>query len=188
MMRRIVSRTAACLCGAAVIVALATMTAAMRPDADDAREESTEVRYARASLRLAKIDLEQLLEEDQRVVGVVPETTLARARMGVKVAKARLEQALSRPGEDARQIQLRYSEERANLAELDVRNAENARMQRPDAISELQMERLQTAAEVARLRAALWREAGDLPSQLDRLQWQIDRLSDELIETNHRIR
>ncbi|MEZ6072891.1 MAG: hypothetical protein R3C10_22165 [Pirellulales bacterium] len=42
-------------------------------------------------------------------------------------------------------------------------------------------------AEVAQLRAEMWREHSYEPLLVEQLQWQIDRLAEEVVELNHRV-
>jgi len=170
------------------LLAAGALAGAASNDRHESTKESVEVRYARSLLRLAQLDLKQLEEEDQRVARVVPDMEVDRARMRVKVAEARLDRALAPSKEKKAGAQVRYAEERARLAEADLEDAKKVRQKRPDAISDLELEKLTVNAEMARLRVALWREADDLPSQLDQMQRQIDLLSDEVVETNKKIK
>jgi len=149
-------------------------------------EEQVSVRYARASLELARIELQKHLEQEKKVPRGIPAIVIERSRMNVKVAEAQLEQALLPATSGTIHVQVRYAEERVKIAELEYEQAKKARLLNPNAVLELEVERLGLVAETARLRLAMWRDPVYLPSLLDQMQWQLDRLSEEIIDLNKR--
>lgn len=169
-------------------VAVFAISAGASQKAAESADSGIAVRYAQASLELAKIELERFLEADKHVSRVIPAIVVERARMNVKVAEAQLEQALHPSPGGAMNVQVRYAEERAKFSEIDYDKAKEARRQNPKSMREVEVERLRLVAETARLRLAMWRDPVYLPSLLDQMQWQLDRLSEEIIELNKRIR
>ena len=150
-------------------------------------EEPVSVRYARASLELARIELQKHLEQEKKAPRIIPAIVIERTRMNVKVAETQLEQALQPATGGTIHVQVRYAEERAKIAELEYEQAKKARLHNPNAVLELEVERLGLVAETARLRLAMWRDPVYLPSLLDQMQWQLDRLSEEIIDLNKRL-
>ncbi|MGE5192218.1 MAG: hypothetical protein ACM3U2_06905 [Deltaproteobacteria bacterium] len=174
--------------GAAVCVcAIGAIAVAAQQRRGDAEGQAVAVRYAQASLELAKIERKKLVEQNKKVPHVVPAIILERAKMNVKVAEAQLEQALGPSAAGTANVHIRYAEERVKVAELEFEKAKDGRRRNPDAILELEVERLGLVAETARLRLAMWRDPVYLPSLLDQMQWQLDRHSEEIIELNKRV-
>ncbi len=174
--------------GAAVCVAaIGVIAGAAQQQRSTVSEEPIAVRYARASLELAKIELKKLVEQNKKVPRAVPAILVERAKMNVKVAEAQLEQAVGPSAAGTANVHIRYAEERVRVAELEFEKAKEARRRNPDAVIELEVERLGLVAETARLRLAMWRDPVYLPSLLDQMQWQLDRLSEEIIELNKRV-
>ncbi|MGE5192216.1 MAG: hypothetical protein ACM3U2_06895 [Deltaproteobacteria bacterium] len=150
-------------------------------------EEPVAVRYARASQELAKIELKKLEEQNKRVPRAIPAIIVERAKINVKVAEAQVEQAIGPSAAGTVNVHIRYAEERVRVAELEFEKSQEARRRNPDAISELEIERLGLVAETARLRLAMWRDPVYLPSLLDQMQWELDRVSEEIVELNKRL-
>ncbi len=180
-MTRIQIGTAACVC------AVAVLAGAARQHKGNPPEEPVAVRYARASLELAKIELKKLEEQNKKVPRVVPAIIVERAKMNVKVAEAQVEQAIGPSAGGTANVHIRYAEERVKVAELEFEKAKEARRRNPDAVIELEVERLRLVAETARLRLAMWRDPVYLPSLLDQMQWELDRVSEEVVELNKRV-
>lgn len=175
-------------CVSAGIVAVIGIIAVAGPQAtQEPAGEPVSVRYSRSCLKLAGIELQQLLDQNHKAPGVIPDMVLERARMNVKVAQAQLEHALAPTSAGTAAVQVRYAEERVKLAEIELEKAKRVRRHDPDAMSELELERLSLVAEVARLRLAMWRDPVYLPSLLDQMQWQLDRLSEEVIEISKKV-
>lgn len=178
-----------CTAGVASLLVWAGFEALASPrQTGDTNDESLEVRYARTALRLAQIEVEELGRENSRVPGVIPEMMLERARAGVQVAEAGLKRALAPSDEKGKSVHTRFVEEQARLAEQNLKNAENARRDHPESISDFEMERLRVAAEHARLRAALWRDTEGRPLNVDRIERELEQISNELIDLNQHIK
>lgn len=178
--------TVAVVVCASALLAVVGMRADDVPKPSDHAEYNLAVQYAQASLDLANIELRKFLEENQRARGAVPGLVLDRARMNVHVAETQLAQVLSPSPTAKMSVHVRYAEERAKLAQLEYEKARELRNRRPDTFSELEIQRLKLVADTTRLRLAMWQNPVYLPSLLDQMQWQIDRLSEEIVEINRR--
>lgn len=172
---------------AAAFVGLCVAAWAAQPEDNPSRDRILSLQFAQANLNLAQIELQIALEDNRKVAGTVPDILIERLRMNVTVAAAQVEQALGPSTPGAMNVHLRYAEERARVARLDFQKAEAARKKQPESITDLQFERLRLEANVASLRLAIWRNPIFLPSLLDQMQWQIDRLGDEIIELHKRV-
>src|ERR1041384_371341 len=124
--------------GLAITVGLLAASAELQPDKP--QKESVAVRYSRASLKMAELELKEALAEDRKVAGSVPAIVVERLRMNVKVAESKVEEALHHSTEGRANVQLRYAEERARLADLDLEQSQKARAINPRAVSELELE------------------------------------------------
>ncbi len=166
---------------------IGVIAGAAQQQKDVVPEEPVAVRYARASLELAKIELKKLEEQNKKVPRVIPAIIVARAKMNIKVAEAQVEQAIGPSAAGTANAHIHYAEERVKVAELEFEKAREARQKNPDAVIDLEVERLGLVAETARLRLAMWRDPVYLPSLLDQMQWELDRLSEEVLELNKRV-
>ncbi len=172
---------------AVCLAAIGAIVAAAQQPRGNFSQEPISVRYARASLELAKVELKKLMNAEKEVPRVIPPIILERAKANVKVAEAQLEQALLPSTGGAVNVHIRYAEERVKVAELELEKARKAKARNPNAVLDVEIERLELVAETARLRLAMWRDPVYLPSLLDQMQWQLDRLSEEIIELNKRV-
>jgi hypothetical protein len=145
-------------------------------------DETIAVQYSRAYLRLCEIELKKALATEKKAPRTVTPIVFERLRMNVNVAEAQLQETLHPTSSGKMQLHLRYAEEQARIAAMDFAQAERISNLNPKVISDLDLERLRLTSEVARLRLALFREPAYLPSLLDQMQWQIDRLSEEILQ------
>ncbi len=140
------------------------------------------VRYARAYLELAEVELRLAEESNRQIPGTHPRSSIARKENHVAVAKEQLRVAeLGDKNGDASQVHLRYAEERARIAKRDYQQALEMK-NRKQVYSDLQLQRLRLKAEVAEFRVALWSDPDNVLSALDHVHWQVERLSEEVID------
>jgi hypothetical protein len=153
---------------------------APEPRADD-KQDSIEVRFARAQLQLAEVSLKQVRQMNQRATGAVPQNAVAQYEQDVEVAKALVQAADHRPGqqEDLFPVWLRRAEAEATSAETQWRSAAAANRRAPGAYADLEVERLHLRADVARLRFEHGQALADKSAEV-RLQWQLGVLADDV--------
>jgi DNA repair exonuclease SbcCD ATPase subunit len=149
-------------------------------------EQSLEVRYAQAQLRLAEVNLKRVERMNQRVPRSVPGDMVAEYREDVEVAKLRLENLASGKGENDFQVWLRRAEEAAQSAEARLRSGMAVNQRAPGTLDALELERLRLRAELARLRLARGQALADQPRETQ-VQWQLDYLSDEVQRLNQEV-
>jgi hypothetical protein len=159
------------------------------PEPDpDRKQESVEVRFARAQLQFAEVSLKQVQQLNKHVSGAVAQNTVAQYEQDVEVAKALVQAADHRPGqqEDLFPVWLRRADAEAKSAEAQWRSAAAANRRAPGAYAELEVERLRLRAELARLRFEHGQALADKSPEA-RLQWQlgmlaadVERLKDEV--------
>ncbi len=142
--------------------------------------ESVRVRYARANLRLAEIELEMALTENEKIRYLYSAETVERLRNNVAFAEELLRHE-THPGNDGlHSIHLRELEGTLKLAESELSSALEANTQVPGSISLMKVERLRAAVELARLALEKARDPAVTQSPIDHLQWQLERLRSEL--------
>lgn len=144
------------------------------------------VQYARAYLRLTEIELKNAQNQNAKVRGVVSVVEIDRLRMNVAVARTQLQNALRPRDVNKMQVHLRYAETKLATAKTELQLALKSRKKNIRSVSAGEIERLKLVAEVAQYRLEMWRDPAYLPSLLDHMQWQIDRLSEEITQLHKR--
>lgn len=144
-------------------------------------------RYAEKYLKLTEVQLELRLEANRKSPKVYPANEISRYRMNVEVARERL-RLVTAPDSDTIELHFKYAQEKAKVAEELYQNALKAKAKSPSAFSELKIRELQLKAEVAQLRLDIWSSPGaDVLSILDHMHWQIERVSEEVLDLQRRV-
>jgi uncharacterized coiled-coil protein SlyX len=68
------------------------------------------------------------------------------------------------------------------VAREDLARLERLRESQPNSVGELDLRRQRVRVDIAELRVALWQDPEHIPSPIDRMQIQLDQLSDQLID------
>lgn len=160
---------------------VSTVMAADAPD-------SIGVRYADACLRLAKLELTRALELNERVPRAKSATRIDWLKANVAAAEEQVRIAREYQQGSTMPLQAAYADATAMSATAEFQAAKQFAESNPGVMSELQLDKLQLQAEIAGLRAEMWRDSSNLPSLVDQMQWQIDRLTEEVIELDQRVR
>ena len=182
---------------ALLFVALVTPAAFAAETADDERPRAGPAPlyfskvyedYAEASVALAEVELRIARESNRRVPHVFSEVDLERRAMNLAVANDRLNVArtTSEVGTTVPLFIQQAREKAATTARVYERAREMQQLYGPS-VSELVLERHRLAANVARLRLKVWEDPHHLLSLVDRMQWQIDRLSDEVVDLHKQV-
>ncbi len=138
-----------------------------------------DVRLSEAKLRLARLELRRATDINRRVPGVFQRETLDRLAQAVKVAEKELAFA---KGEEhnLHAVHLLQLEAEVELAKGQLQAATEANQRTARTVSAINLERFQLRAEIARLTLARAREASNFDSTEAHLQWQVDRLFEEI--------
>ncbi len=145
----------------------------------EASDTDLDVRLAEAKLRLARFELSRAKGINRRVPGVYQQETLDRLEQVVKVAEKEL--ALARGDEhDLHAVHLLQLEAELELTSRQLRAATEANQSAPHTVSAVNVERFRLRAEVARLTLARAKQASNFRSTEAHLQWQVDRLFEEI--------
>lgn len=146
-----------------------------------------QVRYAMARLRLAELDLERALAANRAVPAAVAPRELERLRNHIRLVRRQVEIIRERPRTAARQATIAAAEAGRDNVRADLEAALAANHRVPGAVSDLNVERLRARLELAEIRIALCKNPDYELSILDEMQWNIDQLTDQLIDLRHRI-
>ncbi|QEG35967.1 hypothetical protein [Bythopirellula goksoeyrii] len=148
-------------------------------------EDNLSVAYARACLRLAKAELAEAREQNRMVKKSVTDYDITRLIMQVRLAEQNLSHA--EQGSDFSQSIKGHVELQSQLADYDLKAAEELRNKNERLITDAQIERLRSYAEVCRLRMKLTCDPVSALALVDHLHWETHRLSEEVLQLNRRI-
>jgi hypothetical protein len=146
------------------------------------------IRAADARLRLAQADLEIALDSNRRAPGHVSGLELKRLEANIEVAQKQLGVTKQFSHGSAYPNQLFAAQATADLAQQDHRSALRVNKRRPGTIPKTVVNRLKIKAELANIRLELWKDPeAYMPSMMHEMQWQIDRLTEQVIELSQRL-
>lgn len=176
----------ACFGGAAILLFSGALTV-LSQDPSRARElietkneESLRVRYARANVRLAQMDLEIILAGNEKVTNLHSMQTIQRLRDNVAYAQDWHNYEINQSKEHLRVLRLRDVERRLKLAESDLAAAIIANQHVSGSVANMEIERLRATVEISRLAFDMASEPGMTLSSEDQLRWQVEQLRWEL--------
>ncbi len=144
--------------------------------------ESIDVRYARAHLELAKLDLRRAHAIADEFPTVDFSRSLEELKRHVDVDEEQLTEAKKFPDGNPHQIHIRSAEVAVELAESDLQRKRKAHEILPTLWSAIDAERAAAVAKVAKLNLERTRAQEASLSSLRYLQWQIENLRNDLLE------
>lgn len=185
-----IGRTAAIAAAVLFLVAPALVPGQHHEARESVATESgkgVQARYAEANLHLAKIELQIALTENAKIPNLYSALTVQRLRNNVDYAQEMLRHE-NRSGESGlHALHLTEVEGALKLAESDLAAAVAANKRVHGSFSDLEIERLRAAADVARLALEKAHDPTVTQSPMDHLQWQLDRMRSELTRLNVRM-
>lgn len=183
----------AAFCGATAAAAepdgpVATTARDARPEARvTPPANDLQVRYAEARLRLAELDLEQAISVNEQAHGAIGDREMHRLRTHVAMLKRQVEIAREHPRTAARHASIAAAEAACADARGDLDAALRANQRTPGAVSDINVARLRAKVDVAEIRTALCASPEYELSLLAELEWNIEQLTDEVIDLRHRM-
>ena len=118
----------------------------------------------------------------------VSELEHKRLKANIQVAQNQLEITKQFRHGSAYPNQLVAAQATADLAQQDYQSSLKANERLPGTICKTRINRLKIKAELANIRVELWRDPGAyMPSMMHEMQWQIDRLTEQVIELSQRL-
>ncbi len=154
------------------------------------KSDPIRLRYAQLNLELAETQLERRLEQNEKMPNVQPVSPyeIRRYEMNVEVAKKQL--AAAKHGADAVEVHLQRAKEQMQVAKEEYQNflkAREAKAADPILYNKHELNELRLKAELAKLRFAIWSEPeSNMLSIFDQVHWQLERLSEEVLELQRR--
>jgi hypothetical protein len=145
--------------------------------------DEVHLRYAEARLKLARLDLEKARRQNAAAKAPqVPASDIRRLELRVHALERQVEAIKGDPEGKLVGGQIARAEAIAELARDDLARLERVRAASPGAVAEIDVDRLRARVEIAELRVELWRDPAHVPSMTDRVQIQIDQLTDIIID------
>lgn len=143
--------------------------------------------YAMARLKLAELDLERAVAANHAVKGAVGDREIERLKNHLALMRTQLEIAGGQPRTASRQATMAAAQLACDNARADLDAAMKANRIAPGAVSVVNLERLRARLELAEIRVALCQNQAFELSLLDEMQWNIDQLTDQLIDLRHQV-
>lgn len=170
-----------CLSVVILLLTVLPWTTADEPPAPEGvtrRNESLEVRYARAQLELAQANLKRAEAKNSRVANTVSANVVGQYRHDVEAAQSQFD-AAHQGSYKPFAAWLRAAEVNWQGADTIWRSAVAANNQMPGTVDPLDVERLRLRAELYRLDLERGQALIDQPREAQ-LEWRVSLLNDEL--------
>jgi len=149
--------------------------------------ESLDVRYARAHLELARLDLLRALMIEQGQPNVLPKNVIENLDRHVVIDQEQLKQAALGGDGNMHEIYLRTAEHSVQAAETDLARKQASFKRMPTELGALDIKRAAAQVKLAKLHLEKTQKQQVSLSSLSYLQWQIDYLRNELLELRVRV-
>lgn len=183
----IVAASAAIVLAAGVAPNNAEAQTAQRSQPNPAEaSETIDVRYAKALVGLAKLELLKAVEANQKTPGSFSDAAIDSLRESLGSAELQLAESIRKARADTQNAHVRKCEESVRAAEAEWRRAIAANQKVPGSVSDSELERLRLTAEVARL-GLIKARAANVNSALEHLQWQLEELRNEVLSLRNRV-
>lgn len=151
------------------------------------RVHALQLRYTEARLRVAEIDLERAVAASRKIPHAIGDREVQRLTNHVAMLRRQVEIAREHPRTAARQASIAAAEVACDEARSDLEAAERANRRSAGSVSDINLERLRAKVELADIRLELCRNPEYELSLLAELEWNIEQLTDEVIDLRHRI-
>lgn len=185
-MRKLMAVSAVVLVAAGFLLSLSLINAGQpksdEPSTEPNAGESVRVRYARAHLELAKMDLRRAMELNMRMPNVLPLGTIDALRRHVEIDEEQLKQYLKGENADLHGICVRSAEAAVEVAEANLKRERAIAERLGGASSGLDVEHAVVVAKLAKLNLERMRTEENSKSVLMHLQWQIEELRNQVLD------
>lgn len=148
---------------------------------------SLDVQLAKARLELAELELQRVSKANQRIVGTYSESTVELLRSEAEIARARLAAVSAGGPANFRELHLRELESSLKIAEINWQAAIRRNKSVPSSVDAQRMEGRRLRVEVARLALARARDPAYVATPVEQLQWQLERVRQDLLELRVRL-
>lgn len=147
--------------------------------ADDAAAKEFAVRYAQTYLRMAELTLQKAQELNRRVPETLAGALIEKFTHDLEFAKAQLEDVRQSGNSNAFKLWLWRAELNLRSREQLLTAANRANSLKPGFYPPIDLERIQAAIELARLRVERGKSLVDKPPEA-RLAWQLEMMNEGL--------
>lgn len=151
-----------------------------RPTAEST--ENLDVQVARVYLSLAKMDLGRALDANRKSPKFYPDILIERLRGNVGIAEVQLKLALKEGDTKLHDVHIRSAQAAVSIAESNEKNLRALSRSLPSESIVLDHKRSQLALQLAKLRLQRALDPKSTESPLVHLQWQVDQLSEQVLE------
>lgn len=145
-----------------------------------------ERQIAGASLKLAEVELQVLVDANQKLANTFPRSAVERSQQALALAKERAAQAGKDDDADLHTSYVDLTKSEWDVADANYRAAVRANKQIKDAVPRLEVERFRLLAELAKLRYDRAQQAGKLP-EIVLLNWQVEDLRNQIRRLVHQV-
>jgi hypothetical protein len=145
-------------------------------------DENLEVRYARAHVKLAMLDLKRAEYWNKMIPNMISARTIDFLRKHVEIDLEQLRQSQQEDYADVHQIYMRGAKAAVDLAEADVARKQAASKAAGDAYNTLELDRALAVADVARLNLERTKSQDRSMQTISDLQWQLEELRNQVLE------
>jgi hypothetical protein len=145
-------------------------------------QESLNVRYARAHLALANLDLRRAMDMDNQIPNFYTNSAMESLRRHVAIDQEQLKQAIQAPNGNFHDIFVRSAEASLKMAKADLRRKQKAREKMPSDTSIYEEKRAEAIVEIAKLQLEITNDKESSQYSLMYLQWQIEELRNQVLE------
>lgn len=146
-----------------------------------------QLRSTEARLRVAELDLERAIAANERFHDAVGDREIQRLRNHVAMLRRQVDIAREHPRTAARQVCIAAAEAACADARGDLEAAERATQRTPGSVSDINVERLRAKVELADIRLELCRNPDYELSLLAELEWNIEQLTDEVVDLRYKV-
>lgn len=141
------------------------------------------LRYATARLDLARLDLEKARRQNADAGSPqVPAADMRRLEVRVEALERVVESEKTQRVNGQLDGQVARARAALELVREDLARLERLHAAVPATVPEIDLRRQRTRVEIAELRLALWQDPNHVPSAIDRMQIQIDQLTDQIVD------
>jgi hypothetical protein len=165
--------------GTLIVAAFLIGQVAQLPAPTPYANESVDVRYARAQLKLAEANLNRVEQSNKQVERAVPSSIVAEYQRDVEVAKTRLAGATADHSPGEFQVWLERADAERRAAETTWKSATSANASVPATFSPLDIKRYRLRAEVAKLQLERGQKLAN-SSRESQLQWELEVLDNQV--------
>lgn len=151
------------------------------------RVHALQLRATEARLRVAELDLRRAVAANETFPNAIGDREIHRLKNHVALLRRQVEIARAHPRTAARQASIAAAEVACDEARADLDAAERANRRSAGSVSAMNMERLRAKLELADIRLELCRNPEYELSLLAELEWNVEQLTDEVIDLRHRI-